>query len=250
MSKNSITFDNFMDFQGELAGVEVRSYMPLPSYAPTSEINVDLGRMARMARLGRIDRVRFGLYDETEEMNMMVGGVGRDGTASAVGAKSGAATRSISEINRDSSEMSAFPRGSASIKINASHPDLEDEVLREPEPWAKLLDKGMRVGLASASRKQLLEPTLQRTFVLGVDKSISAFWGGVNALAFQEPAMIPVAIGFFSLLECTKLDNFITRRSGKPDQDKEHSLFRYMPIDRYAVVEALVKTQKIIKTKK
>lgn len=248
MSKSTITLDNFAEWHGEVRGVEIHSFIPLPEYVPTTDIAIDLGRIATIARYGRLKSVRFGLYDEEEKMSFSISGVNKDGAATATGAKSATVSRSNSELNRESGEgYVPFPRGTASIKVNARHPDLNDTVLRKPEPWATLLDKGMRGGLAEASRKQLLEPKLERRVYFGIHQAVTSFIvGGYYALT-QEPEVIPILCGMYALDDALGIGSRLGAKARKmPFDDYEHSVLKDLPLDRYAAARALTATKKIV----
>lgn len=250
MSKNSITLDNFLDWHGEVNGVEVRSYLPLPEYVPTQDIYINLGRIATLAKVGRLKSVKLGLYEEEQELSYSIGSVDQSGTATAAAIKAGTISRSSSSINRNNENPLQFPRGGGIIKVNTNHPDMDDQVLRRPQPWAEILDKGFRDGLRNAGKKQLLEPKLERRVGFAVGKIFDSFFAGSMAWWTKSPDIVPLVYGISMMDDAAGLTQRLTNKIlRKPLDDYEHTLLRRLPMDRFLIVSALASTQKLVTSK-
>lgn len=250
MSKSEITLDNFTDWHGKVRGVEIRSFMPLPEYVPTTEININLGRVATLARIGRLESVRFSLYDEDQDVSYGISGVNAGGSATASAVKVETANRTSNSVNRPSDDAFKYIRGRGQIKINASHPDMDNQVLRDTQPWVRLLDRSMREGLRDSGKKQLTEPKLERVAGFGVSKVFDGIIGGGYAAVFQAPEFIPIYMVWSALDDGLGM----TRRLGakirkKPIEDYEHSLLYHWPQDRVFALNAISRTRKIVTAK-
>lgn len=246
MSKNTIQLDNFAEWQGQVKGVEISSRIMLPEYVPTHEMSVDLGKIATIASLGRLQSLHINLYEEKQQTNLSVSNIDAQGTATAGAAKAGTINRAQSSINSNHDRPLKFPRGDGVVRINVNHPDLDDKVLRSPKPWADLLDKGVRDGLATAGRKQLLEPKKERRYAFGVHKMIEVGMGATIAWATKEPSLLPFYLGVRSFDSLTGFSAVLYRTNRLDMVYDERSAFLNLPIDRYFAVKALASTQKIV----
>ena len=250
MSKTAIDLENFAEWHGSVDGVEMEAHLSLPSYIPAADIHVDLGRIARIGRTARFERISFSLYDESQDTSASVSGINADGSAVATAVKVARATRARGTVGRWYIRGDQFQKGEAHVRINASHPDMDDQVLRDPEPWAKLLDKGVRDGLKKAGKAQLLEPARLRAKNALKRKA----WDGMVAAAAtgisQDPGRFPYIVGAFMVLDAIDPLTRIIRRVS-PDQliDPEYSLIMGYPIDRYLATTVLTRTARLVTAK-
>lgn len=247
MSKNTISFDNFADWHGEVSGVEFRSYMPLPEYVPTSELDVNLARIARLARIGRLASVQFGLYDEDSEVSFAVGSMNADGSSTATAIKAGSVPRAKSKVDQPPmNEKYVFPPGHGQVRVNVAHPDLDDQVLREAKPWASLLDKGISDGLYNAGKQQMTNPRSRRC------KGIGVFWGMYITLGAGVTLLTQDIYAALIVPGCAAVHGIMYPQIDKAMGNRqlaESSVLPFWPQDRILVLRALAKTQSIVTVK-
>lgn len=235
MSKNVISLERFSDFHDEVRGVEIRSHLNLPEYVPTSEAQVDIGRIATVSRIGRLESVNFKLFDgESGGGSATIAGVNHDGSAVAAKVRSRSVARSVSDSYAHASRMD-FPKGLARIKVNSSHTDMDDKPLRDIEPWSELIDKGLRDGMKDSVRRQLLREHMpDRIAELAIAGSVS---GGFVVFSNFPVTAAAGGMAFAAL----RVPSFFF---GK---DLERKLTPGFPIDRYAVARSILATRKIVK---
>jgi len=247
MSKDTISFDNFAEWHGEVRGIELESQLALPDYAPTSDITVDLGRIATVARVGRLSSVHFNTYDASVTHQIVLGGVGADGSATAAGAGAATVARSKAELKHEHDSLEKFPRSAAYVRINTSHPDMHGQRLRTPEPWANLLNKGMQDGLAKACRVQLTEPKLERRTEFAVDKLIDVIGFTVltavtpNLSVSDTPALLALYWPVAMSMDAMGLYKFVTNKMYRRQRYSfsEKSFLAGIPYDRLALAKVL-----------
>ena len=246
-----VSLEEFSEWHGEAKGVEIESNFTLPPYVPAENIGVSLSGIATLANMGRLSAVRFGVFSEEGEVSYTASSINSDGSASAGAIRTGSIARSKSIFSRHSDNNADFPRGEYRIKINAAHPDLDDKILRKPEPWANLFDKGIKDGLKNASRQQLLEPERKRKIKFGVHNAIDALYiGGISIALFHQPDFIPFYFGYRTLDDATGVSQGIADKILKrPPKDYEKSALLNLPLDRYFAVKAIASSKKIVKTK-
>ncbi len=251
MARESITLDNFTDWHGQVDGVEIRSYMDFPDYVPTTDISVNLSRIAMFSRLGRLEGVRIGLYDRQPDVDFGISGTNQDGSAIASAVSISAEDRSSNSVSRPQDDSLEYPRGRGFVRINVGHSDLDNKLLRDAQPWAELLDKGMREGLTISGQKQLTEPRLERRVGFSIDKVIDGIGACALATVFGEVKVIPLYLAYSCLDDSIgfsrKLGAKLIRR--EPIKDYEHSLLYNLPLDRVVALKTLARTRKIVKAK-
>lgn len=247
MSKHKITLDNFTDWHGEVNGIELESYLPLPDYVPTNELEVNLGRIARLAQVGRLASVQFGLYSEECSGTFGVRSINSDGSSTAAAVKTSSPARAKSEADSPfQNEQYIFPPGHGLVKVNVSHPDLDDQVLREAKPWARLLQRGMSDGIYHAGKKQM---TSYRDIRY---KAAGMLWGGYSAIG-GGVALLTQDINTLVIVPvCSSAHGVIYPQIDKvtgKQQLAETSLLPFWPQDRILALRLLSKTQSIVTVK-
>ncbi len=239
MSKETITLDNFTDFYGEVNGVEIACNLPVEEYVPSSDIHINLGRIARAAKIGRLETVLFERYSESDSMSPGVNSVSEDGSATVSFSSSATRTPRI-RYGTDRSH-GLWNKGMGLIKINFAHDDLNDVNLREAKPWAEYLNTSMRKGLERCSNNQLygknkiIRPcgfVVYNSLVVGLGSA-----GSTDALLQDYAAGV---ISYNILLHI-----FAWFNTDSP----EHTLVPYMPLDRMGLVQAYTRTRKFVEAK-
>lgn len=241
MSKETITLDNFAEWDGEVHGVEIQSALPLEKYVPGPEITVNIGRIARIARVSRLETLSFRGYSERESISVGVSSLNEDGSATATLSASAAVSRTDSLVQ--STPLFPMPeRGRGGIRINFSHPDLNDVNLRDARPWANHLDSSIKEGLRNCANKQLFSNYGPwRALGLAIDRTS---WGGLVALS--GPSDIKTLIGTsIGAQVLTTLGYNALGRSQR--EDPEYSLVPYLPLDRLALAHFGTRGRKLVK---
>lgn len=235
MKRNIVSLKRFSDFHDEVKGVEVRSFFDFPEYVPTTEAQVDIGRIATVCRIGRLESVNFKLTDgESDSNSTTVVGINPDGSAVAGSIRSRSVARASSDGFAETDEHMNFPKGASRIKINANHPAMNDRPLRDIEPWSELVDKGLRQGLSKSVRKQLVkEHRSDRVAELAIAGIVIV----PGVFLFNIP--IESAVGG-SLFVTTRM--FPRGKTKNP----ERKLIPGFAFDRYAVAQGLLATRKIV----
>lgn len=167
MSKETVTLDNFADFQGEVHGVEIQSNLPFDSYVPSTEIDVNLGRIARAAKFGHLGSIAFKRYSEQSSIIPVVDSVSEDGSATASFSATASKTPRI-DSSLLSQNTGIYDKGSGTVKINFGHDDLANINVREAKPWADYLDTTIGAGLRSCSNRKLFSSRAYRALMTGI----------------------------------------------------------------------------------
>lgn len=251
MSKEKVSLEEFAAWEGESRDVRIHSFIPLPEYVPTDRVMVDIGRIATLARLGRLEAVNIGLYEEQQNIQYVINGVSGDGHATAAGIRAAAATRADSSVAPGYRPHLEFPPGRATIRINVAHPDLDHQILRRPQPWARLLDRGLREGLSKAARQQLLEPRQERITNLrrqAIGEGIGlAACTAFGAAVFKDVGGDLFFLGWTALDHLTGATPSVMRRILHIHDEKyERALIRFMPYDRAMAVRAVAHARSLV----
>lgn len=246
MSKNTITLDNFADFQGEVHGIEIQSNLPFDPYVPSTEINVHLGRIARVAKLGHLGSVAFRRYSEQSSVTLGVDSISDDGSATAsFSASASKAPRINTGIDTNKDAAPWVSKGHGIIKLNLGHDDLSEINLREAQPWSNYLDRGIREGLRSSSTKKLLDQPLRRG-------AITVIWGGiplVRTLIGDVSGGAELYLGNDALFigVAAALSRFQSR---VPRPTGESTIFfPGLAVDRMGLIQAYTRTRKFVEAK-
>lgn len=247
MSRHTITLDNFQGWSGEVSGVEIASNLELPPYVPTTEIVVDLGRIARVGRVGRLRTIHLGQFSEYEDRHTPgVNSIEADGSATATITAAKTKVKRVS-IATEKDGYDDMGHSSANISLNLSHPDLDNGSLREAQNWASILDSGTREGLRSAS----IEHIIKNRDLSG--KFFGAYWASLLTGDILRSTMVNDYKYFVSdigIIACVNIASGGIRKAVTGKLDYEWSLTPGMAIDRVAIVQALTRTQKLVKAKK
>lgn len=231
-----MSLETFADWQGTVNGVTIKSCLPLPEYVPMDQVSIDVGNIALMARWGRLATVKFGLYDESSKTSAKVSGINSDGSATGVAMRTQSVPRAKGS-STNSADTQTYPPGFGLTYINTDHPDLDNAILRQPKPWADLLDRGVRSGLTQACRHQLLCSPGRIAYA-----SANGAWDAIAVGAlwsiFRDPALI------YSVVAVAKLSDVVGVGAMYKNDLLEKSLVPGYPIDRYIAVKGLAATRR------
>lgn len=238
MSKNTVSLAQFSNFHDEVKGVEIRSYLDLPEYVPTSEAQVDIGRIATVSRIGRLESVNFKLFDgESNSGSATIAGINPDGSAVAAKVRSSAVARTSNELEVVDASPKNLPRGRAMIKINSNHPYMDDKPLRDMTPWSKMIDKGLRQGLQESTYNQLIKAHMGSRLV---ETGVGSYNSGLFILLGLP---LPIAVMSTSAVVLGASMAF-------KKHDLEKKLIPGFAFDRYAVARSILATRKIVSVSK
>ncbi len=249
MSAEKLSLAELNSCHYETRGVEIMSSINLPEYAPVEDIFIDVNRIATLAKYGRLASINFMTYDGNHSANdnISIGSAYNDGTASASKTIAAVVSRATNDLNPTHERYERYPRSRATIRLNTSHPDIQTAKIRTPQPWATLLDEGIREGVIQASTKQLLRPSEERRFLFGFNIAskvgIAAAFSAVSTEFDPSdlPTILPIYLAGSAVLGTLGLNRAIskvmpnTRNMSHP----ETSLFENLPIDRLMIVKAL-----------
>ena len=142
------------------------------------------------------------------------------------------------------------------IKMNVpeiQHRLSEDRAdLRDPAPWARQLDIGISQQLRAASRKHLLadrssvQELLYSVGLGGMLYGLSIIAGGLIAHELHPEIATPASIAA-TLLVDNGIKMAANKTVGRPMWDGCISVFPGFHIDRYAAVEALTRTRRLVR---
>ncbi|HVV25527.1 MAG TPA: hypothetical protein VHC21_00635 [Candidatus Saccharimonadales bacterium] len=245
MGKNTITLDNFSAFHGEVHGVEIQSNLLFEPYVPTTEIDVNLDRIARAARIGHLGSVAIRRFSESSMHTVpAVVNLHDNGTATATRAAVSSRSKKI-DYSLDTNSLVMSTKGNASIKINFGHEDVDDMQLREPEAWAQFLDSRIRAGLYGSAQKKFLSNLGYRLQVIGGIVLIS---GGFAIGNIEVGAVAYGAIAAGDLLTMSWKSKHLNRHE-KLYHAPEVSFTPGLPLDRLALAKTYVSTRKFVKAR-
>ncbi len=237
MSRERMTLDTFADFSGEVNGVTIRSHLPLESYVPSSEIDVEIGRIARAASLGHQSSIAFRGYSEKSFITAGVDTVGDDGSATA------SFTASAVKAERIDSDLSmpdiVTRKGTGTVRINFAHDDLDGVNLREAKPWANHVDTSIKEGLRSTANKKLMGKIGYR-----IGSAVFLLGGMGTLVAIKNPS----ALGITSAVALGEVtyNAVLVAFSGR---EGEFTSVPFVPIDRLGLVQAYTHTRRFATTK-
>ena len=233
MSSERMDLATFSEFQGSLNGIEFANAINLPSYVPAEAIDVHIGRLATIAKVGRLCALRIGTYSESTQLSVAINGINADGSATASSVATKTAHRSSTALSNPHEDGSLFPRGVATIKINTGHDDLNQAKVRQPQPWADLVAKGLRAGLVEATKNQLLKPVDKRRSLLFIEQTLALNWVILCAAFEHDPIILALDYAVF------QTSNFFI--PNKLLLGRERTALNGFPVDRLAVAAILAK---------
>jgi hypothetical protein len=238
MGKNTITLDNFADFHGEVNGVEIQSNLPFESYVPTTEIDVNIGRIARAARIGHLGSIAFRRYSEQTSITPGIDSVSDNGSATASFSVTASKAPRIDPSLNPRRGSVLYTKGDGTVKINFGHDDLNDISLREAKPWAHYLDKTLSESLRACGNRQLMKNKPFRTL-------ISSIYLLSPVLDFAGHKFGSIPSGYArSLMWYTGSTAIFAGTQGEYT-----SLTPGLPIDRLGLTQAYTRTRKFVKAR-
>lgn len=253
MSDLKLPLSEFADWHGEVNGIEINAAINLPEYAPAEGISVHLGRIATIARFGRLAGVQFRTFsgDSETASSATIGGINFDGSATAVGVKTASIVRTKHTLEALSESGERYPRSVARIGINTNHPDIQTARVRTPEPWTRLLNKGMKTGLVAASKDQLLKPEMERRTGFGVSKTLDIGFYTLLVTIMPDVNMsdsgyfLPAYLAGVATIDASGISRRLAQirpyNSYSKEKYPEKSFFSHLPIDRHLAVRVLSK---------
>jgi hypothetical protein len=237
--------------------------VPLPDYAPTEQIMVNVHRLGRLAHLGGMESLRIdGYVGDITQVTPEVDAVDDQGTATATvkGSISKPETFKTSLSRFDDAEL-PYDYEWTSGKVSLNIAELDERVarrtkLRDPKEWSRQIDKALRGGVRTNSWESLVSkaPSDYKwsgvPFLTGVGLGTvlrSATKGQLGVGDAGSAAMLLSSYGLvlrhlsFKLF---RMGEFRGRFS-----DKKHTLIPGPPLDRYLVLNLLSRTQPVVKPK-
>lgn len=235
----------------------------LPDYVPTEQIGLNVPRLELLARLGGLAHLRVSTYEgDRTQYQAEITGIGRDGSASA-GMKSVKQKAALSKADIPNgsgpSLYSEYWWGDATISINAAEMDRkitdrarEGGSLRDAQMWGKLIDSGLRKGVASASKQQLIERVSTESkvmFAVAEGSAVvvtigSSILHGFGLENFFQESVVKGLVDSFCVQGATA---YGLSKRGYHLNSRRLSLIPGYQLDRLVVAQGLVRAKKLVR---
>lgn len=273
------TFTPLSELPPEVCSLE------LPDYVSADKIGVNTQRLGRIAQWACVQPdIHLGMYSgKVTEYTTGVGNVGADGSAtfglhglqrkealSAVEVREKGCSHQQDQrlivVNKEAKTLSIYvhvdrflSHTNPGVTIRFNMPEMQDRLakaslpVREPQHWAKLLDKGLTKGICDAAKQHLIYSYASKSELLtnGVfDLALMALLAGTNAMVGGPEADASYWSDVATMVAATPVAQNIWKVLAKKHSQADNLCFSMLPglhFDRLAMVNALARSRRLVK---
>ena len=259
--------------------------LELPDYVPADKIGVNTQRLGRIAQWACVQPdIHLGMYSgKVTEYTAGVGNVGADGSAtfglhglqrkeplSAVEVREKGCSHQQDQrlivANKEAKTLSIYvyvdrflSHTNPGVTIRFNMPEMQDRLakaslpVREPQHWAKLLDKGLTKGICDAAKQHLIYSYASKSELLTngmLDVSAMAILAGLNMWFRGPEADASYWSDVATLVALFPVVQNLWKIAGKRMSQADNLCFSMLPglhFDRLAMVNALARSRRLVK---
>ena len=232
----------------------------LPEYAPKERIGINIDKIKLLSHIAGLDHLRVDSRSGEESTEMVSpNSVDAQGNATASSTISRTHAQLVNtEVDKPRGTYSEYIWGDGLITINTSEFNKRaldaarkenGASLRDPEEWAKLLDKSLTTGITKNANEQLLHNiTVFSKYWLGLATFDTLFLTNHDfnpSSLLQNALEVTIISQGVQALMLSKLSSY-----PHPLRERRLSLIPGYQLDRLFVVHAITRTSKLAKVLK